>query len=360
MAETSEPSELSEPSEPTPPATLPPETPQPLAAASGDTAQRTTRVSRWARRGRAAAARDDVEAAILDMENRVHDFEAKAREMDARIEARAGRSLTKAVFFGLVLGLSLLFSLIVIKQLFMIFVAALLAFTVYELASALRFAGRDIPRIPLVIAAVGVVPFAFYLGAPGLWWAFLGGVAFVSLWRIIETVRPAMRGPAVSLRTDLAAAVFVLSYVPLLGGFAVVMSAQPNGEWWVLAYLLVVITIDTGAYASGVLFGRHLMAPRISPKKTWEGFAGAVVAATVAGILLAVFMIGTDWWVGVVLAVTLVGVATLGDLTESLIKRDLGIKDISTWLPGHGGFLDRLDSILPSTIAAYVIFTLLG
>jgi len=148
--------------------------------------------------------------------------------------------------------------------------------------------------------------------------------------------------------------------VPLLAGFAVVMTAQPRGEWWVLAFLIVVIAIDTGAYASGVLFGKHPMAPRISPKKTWEGFAGSVVAATLAGILLAVLMIGTEWWVGLILALTLVGVATLGDLTESLIKRDLGIKDISTWLPGHGGFLDRLDSMLPSTIAAYVIFSLLG
>lgn len=336
-----------------------PETPEsaPPAAAPEQTPPRG---ARRPGRGRAASARDEVEAAIHDIENTVHNLEAKAREMDARIEARAGRSLTKAIFFGLVLGFALLFSLIVLKQLFMIFVATLVAFTVYELASALRFAGRDIPRIPLVIAAIGVVPPAFYLGAPGLWWAFLAGVAFVSLWRIIETARPAMRQPGVSLRTDLAAGIFVLSYVPLLAGFAVVMTAQPRGEWWVLAFLIVVIAIDTGAYASGVLFGKHPMAPRISPKKTWEGFAGSVVAATLAGILLAVLMIGTEWWVGLILALTLVGVATLGDLTESLIKRDLGIKDISTWLPGHGGFLDRLDSMLPSTIAAYVIFSLLG
>lgn len=312
------------------------------------------------RRGRAAAARDEVEAAIHDIESKVHDLEAKAREIDARIEARAGRNLTKAIFFGLVLGLSLLFSLIVVKELFMVFAGALVAFTVYELASALRFAGRDIPRLPLVVVSLGMIPAAFYGGAAGLWWAYLGAVGLVSLWRLIETVRPAMRQPGVSLRTDLAAGIFVLSYVPLLAGFAVVMTAQPGGEWWVLAYLIVVIAIDTGAYASGVLFGKHPMAPRISPKKTWEGFAGSVAAATLAGILLAVFMIGTAWWVGLVLALTLVGVATLGDLTESLIKRDLGIKDISTWLPGHGGFLDRLDSMLPSTIAAYVIFSLLG
>ena len=318
------------------------------------------RGSRRLGRDRAAAARGEVQAAIRDVESKVHDLEVKAREMDARIEARAGRNLPKALFFGLVLGLALLFSLIVVKQVFMLFAAALVAFTVYELASALRFAGRDIPRIPLVIASIGVVPPAFYLGAPGLWWAFLAGVAFVSLWRIVETVRPEMRKPGVSLRTDLAAGIFVLSYVPLLAGFAVVMTAQPGGEWWVLAYLIVVIAADTGAYASGVLFGKHLMAPRISPKKTWEGFAGSAVAATLAAILLSVLMIGAEWWVGLVLGLTLVGVATLGDLTESLIKRDLGIKDISTWLPGHGGFLDRLDSMLPSTIAAYVIFSLLG
>jgi phosphatidate cytidylyltransferase len=336
-----------------------PETPESASTAEA-AEQKPARGARRPGRGRAASARDEVEAAIHDIENKVHDLEAKAREMDARIEARAGRSLTKAIFFGLVLGLALLFSLIVIKQVFMLFAAALVAFTVYELASALRFAGRDIPRIPLVIASIGVIPPAFYLGAPGLWWAFLAGVAFVSLWRIVETVRPAMRQPGVSLRTDLAAGIFVMSYVPLLAGFAVVMTAQPGGEWWVLAYLIVVIAIDTGAYASGVLFGKHPMAPRISPKKTWEGFAGSVVAATLAGILLAVLMIGTQWWVGLILGLTLVAVATLGDLTESLIKRDLGIKDISTWLPGHGGFLDRLDSMLPSTIAAYVIFSLLG
>lgn len=312
------------------------------------------------RRGRATSARDEVEAAIHDIESKVHDLEAKAREIDARIEARAGRNLTKAIFFGLVLGLSLLFSLIVIKELFMLFAGALVAFTVYELASALRFAGRDIPRIPIVAVSLAMVPAAFYGGAAGLWWAYLGAVGVVSLWRLVETARPAMRQPGVSLRTDLAAGVFVLSYVPLLAGFAVVMTAQPGGEWWVLAYLIVVIAIDTGAYASGILFGKHPMAPRISPKKTWEGFAGSVLAATIAGILLALFMIGADWWVGLVLGLTLVGVATLGDLTESLIKRDLGIKDISTWLPGHGGFLDRLDSMLPSTIAAYVIFSLLG
>ncbi len=325
-----------------------------------DSVETTVARAPFWRRGRRGKARDDVEAAFHDIESKVHDLEVKAREMDARIEARAGRNLPKAIFFGLVLGFALLFSLIVVKEVFMLFAAALVAFTVYELASALRFAGRDIPRIPLVVAAVALVPAAFYGGAGGLWWAFVVGVLVVSLWRIVELARPSMRAEGITLSTDLAAGIFVLAYVPLLAGFAVVMSAQPGGEWWVLAYLIIVIAIDTGAYAAGVLFGRHPMAPKISPKKTWEGFAGSVVAATVAGVLLAIFMIGTAWWIGLILALALVGAATLGDLTESLIKRDLGIKDISTWLPGHGGFLDRLDSMLPSTVVAYLIFSIVA
>jgi phosphatidate cytidylyltransferase len=98
------------------------------------------------------------------------------------------------------------------------------------------------------------------------------------------------------------------------------------------------------------------MAPLISPKKTWEGFAGSVVAALVAGVLASIFMLQQPWWVGLILGGTMVITATGGDLAESLIKRDLGIKDISTWLPGHGGFLDRLDSILPSAAAAYALY----
>jgi phosphatidate cytidylyltransferase len=118
----------------------------------------------------------------------------------------------------------------------------------------------------------------------------------------------------------------------------------------------VVVSIDTGAYASGLAFGKHKMAPIISPKKTWEGFVGSVAAAIIAGVLLAIFMIGQPWWVGVILGLTMVVTATGGDLAESLVKRDLGIKDISSFLPGHGGFLDRLDSALPSAAAAYALF----
>ena len=158
------------------------------------------------------------------------------------------------------------------------------------------------------------------------------------------------------LLKDLGAGAFIMAYVAFMAGFTVLLTAQDGGQWWTLAFLIVVISVDTGAYATGVAFGKHPMAPTISPKKTWEGFAGSVAAAIIAGVLLAVFMLGQPWWVGVILALTIVATATSGDLAESLIKRDLGIKDISTWLPGHGGFLDRVDSSLLSAAAAYALF----
>jgi phosphatidate cytidylyltransferase len=159
---------------------------------------------------------------------------------------------------------------------------------------------------------------------------------------------------------DLAASALILIYVPFLASFAVLLDSKHGGEWWTLAFLILVIAVDTGAYASGLMFGKHAMAPRISPKKTWEGLAGSVLTALVGGVLLSVFMLQQEWWFGLIFGAVIAFTATTGDLTESLIKRDLGIKDISTWLPGHGGLLDRLDSILPSAAAAYALFLVFG
>ena len=118
--------------------------------------------------------------------------------------------------------------------------------------------------------------------------------------------------------------------------------------------MIIIASTDTGAYASGLMFGKHPMAPKISPKKTWEGFAGSVVAAVTAGTIIAVTMIDQPWYIGSILGLVIVATATTGDLIESLIKRDLATKDASNLLPGHGGFLDRLDSVLPSMFVASV------
>jgi phosphatidate cytidylyltransferase len=286
----------------------------------------------------------------------VSEFEAQVRATNEKINARTGRPLAMALTVGLALGLSLLFSLIFVKELYMLFAGVLVAFTAFELASALRFAGLNIPRLPTVIAAVAVVPASFYWLAEGQWFVTLGGIAFVSLWRLVELVRPSHRGSARSVLRDLGAGVFVMLYIAFLASFTVVLTAQDGGQWWTLAFLIVVVVSDIGAYASGLSFGKHPMAPTISPNKTWEGFAGAAAASIIAGVLLAIFMLSQPAWVGIVFGLVILGTATMGDLAESLIKRDLGIKDISTWLPGHGGFLDRVDSSLMSAAAGYALF----
>lgn len=319
---------------------------------------------RWYRRAdieaRAEAKRDEIRAQVnatgVELRAQMKATRAQIDHANELIEERTGRNLPLAILIGLAMGFAMLFSLIVVKELFMIVAAFLIGFTAFELASALRSAGRRVPRWPTVIAALVMVPAAFYLGDEGKWLAALAGVAFVVLWRVAELANPKLRGRAQDVLRDLAAGTFIQIYVPFLASFAVLLTAKPGGEWWTLAFLIIVISIDTGAYATGLTFGKHPMAPRISPKKTWEGFAGSVAAAFTAGILLSIFMIGQPWWFGLVFGSVIVATATIGDLTESLIKRDLGVKDISTWLPGHGGFLDRMDSILPSSAAAYVLF----
>jgi len=302
-----------------------------------------------------------AQEARADLEARAQEARAQFDVTQEKIRARTGRNLLAAIGIGVVLGAVFLVSLIIFKWLFIIFGAGLIGFTVFELSSALRQAGRDVPRVASTVVAVAVVPLAFFFHVQGLWLATIGAVILVSLYRLVElAVRPSHRTGARAVWLDLGAGALIQVYVTFMAGFYLVLTGSNGGEWWTLASIITVVATDTGAYAAGLLLGRHKMAPNISPGKTWEGFAGSIVVAIVAGILLAVLMLHQPWWVGLVMGVLLALVGTAGDLTESLIKRDIGIKDISTWLPGHGGFFDRLDSILPSAAVAYVIFVIVG
>lgn len=313
------------------------------------------RAKRWWQLRRAEVeARADATVKELQAQ-----FEATRHQLEAAnevIEARTGRNLIAAIVIGLALGLTVMFSLIYMPVLFMVFTTIVVAFGSFELATALRLAGYRVPRVAIVLVAIATIPAAFFLSDEGKWLALLTGAVVVALWRLVEFAFPRWRRSGRRLWEDLAVGALVLVYVPFLAGFAVLLASKPAGALWTLAAVIVVVATDTGAYASGLLLGKHPMAPRISPKKTWEGFAGSVLCAVTAGILLATLMLGQPWWVGLVMGLVLCGTATLGDLTESLIKRDLGVKDMSSWLPGHGGFLDRLDSILPSCAAAYILF----
>jgi phosphatidate cytidylyltransferase len=295
-----------------------------------------------------------------EIEAQLHGARDRFDAVNEKLEARTGRNLFMAVLIGVALGGSMLLSLIFVKELFMVVGAVLIAFTTYELSTALRAAGRDVPRVPTVVGGVLVVPAAWFFEGPGQWYGVLAVIGVVSVWRIVEMAIPSARATRRNLVLDLAAGAFIQAYITLLGTFAVRLAAADGGEWWTLGFIILVVLVDTGAYASGLLFGKHPMAPRISPKKTWEGFAGAALLTMTGGVLIAVLMLGQDWWVGLVLGAAIVVTAVVGDLSESLIKRDLGVKDMSGWLPGHGGFLDRLDSLFPSAVIAYALFLLVA
>ena len=297
---------------------------------------------------------DDLRDEIRQrFEERKQQFE----ETNARIEKRAGRNLVFAISSGLVFGAVILLSLFFSKPVFSLVVSALIVVALIELATAYRVSGRRVPRIGVVVSGLLILSGAYWFGAAGMLLGFAGALVVLTVWRLVEGLLPQFEVDTRTLVRDVFAGMFILAYVALLGSFAILIVQTPDGQRWVLALVAIVVAVDIGAYAAGVSLGKHKMTPRISPNKTWEGFGGAVIAGGAVAVACAVFLLDEPWWVGAILGSLLVISATVGDLTESLIKRNLGVKDMSTWVPGHGGFLDRLDSMLPSTVP--VLFMLL-
>ncbi|MCW4459349.1 phosphatidate cytidylyltransferase [Microbacterium sp. MPKO10] len=313
------------------------------------------------RRHTARRRRADLQAQLRvtreDIERQVRDGRERFDQVNERIEARTGRNLFLAIIIGVVLGAGLVASLIFVKVVFVIFATIIVGFTAFELAQALRRTGRFVDPVAAAISAVVIIGTAYFIDAPSRGMVLAGGIAFVVVFRLVAQMASGSTRGVKDIISDLATAAFIQIYVPWLASFAVVLVAQENGEWWTLGFIILVVSVDIGAYVAGLSFGKHAMAPMISPNKTWEGFAGAAACSILVGILLALFMIGQPWWIGVILGLLILGSATVGDLTESMIKRDMGIKDMSSWLPGHGGFLDRLDSILPSAAVMFGVYT---
>lgn len=265
---------------------------------------------------------------------------------------RAGRNLPAAVASAVVLLAAIAGSLAFFKTAFMVIVAIAVVVAIWELHRGMLAKGIDIPEQPLMVGGVVMVVVAYLWGAPALVTATAVTALVVMLWLLRRGVDGFVQNST--------AAVFTLIYVPFLGSFVALMLSE-GGDWTtsmslddgvrgIITFILVTIASDIGGYVAGVLFGRHPMAPVISPKKSWEGFVGSAVFCVAAGIGLVVWLLHGDWWVGVALGLIAVVMATLGDLCESVIKRDLGIKDMSQIIPGHGGLMDRLDSLL-ATIA---------
>ncbi|CAM3297382.1 phosphatidate cytidylyltransferase [Nocardioides dubius] len=264
---------------------------------------------------------------------------------------RAGRNLPAAIGSAVVLLSAIAASLWFYKTAFMVIVAVAVVVALWELGRGLAAKGIDLPEQPLMVGGVVMVVVAYFWGAPALVTATAVTALVVMLWLLRRGVDGYVK--------NASASVFTLIYVPFLGSFVALLLAEggatdfdrwDDGVKGIVVFILVTIASDIGGYVAGVLFGKHPMAPVISPKKSWEGFAGSALFCVLAGWALVVYLLDGDWWVGVLLGLIAVVMATLGDLCESVMKRDLGIKDMSQIIPGHGGLMDRLDSLL-ATIA---------
>lgn len=270
-----------------------------------------------------------------------------APPVSAKKASRAGRNLPAAIASGMVLGAAVVCSLVFWKPAFMLIVVAAVLVAVWELAGAFATGEIRLAREPVMAGGVVMVLSAYLFGAPALVTATAVTALVTMLWRL--------RGGVAGYVMDTTAAVFTIVYVPFLGGFVALLLAEHHGALAIVTFVLVTTASDIGGYAVGVIAGKHPMARVISPKKSWEGFAGSAVSCVVAGWLSVSYLLDGRWWVGVLLGLLAVVMATLGDLCESVIKRDIGIKDMSQIVPGHGGLMDRLDSILATAAPTWLL-----
>jgi len=266
---------------------------------------------------------------------------------------RAGRDLPKAIASGVTLGGILALTLAFFEPAFMVVVAIALVVAIWELHRGLSAKGIDIPEQPLMVGGVIMLVLAYVWGAPALVTATAVTALVIMLWVLRRGVSGFVQ--------NASAAVFSLIYVAFLMSFVGLMLNETTsmdydaGQRGMVTFVLVTVISDIGGYAAGVLFGRHPMAPVISPKKSWEGFAGSVLSCVAAGVALTIYFLHAEWWVGILLGLSAAVMATLGDLVESVMKRDLGIKDMSQIIPGHGGLMDRLDSLLATIAPIWLI-----
>jgi phosphatidate cytidylyltransferase len=262
---------------------------------------------------------------------------------------RAGRNLPAAIAVGVGLGGLVVASLFVVKWLFIGLAAVAVLIAVVELGRAMSVRGARVPVVPIALGGVAMLVSSYLSGSEALVITLLLTVAACAVWQLAERDGNYLQ--------DVSAGAFVALYVPFLASFTALMLSADDGPRRVVALIATVVCNDVGGYAVGVLAGRHPMAPSVSPKKSWEGFGGSLAACALAGGLLLTLLLQGTWWQGVLFGVAIAIAATLGDFGESMIKRDLGIKDMSNLLPGHGGIMDRLDSML---VAAPVAWLLLG
>lgn len=270
-----------------------------------------------------------------------------AAEKPAAPTGKAGRNLPVAIAVGVLLGAAVIASLFVWRPAFVLLAAIAIAGAIWEMTRAVEPVGARPPLVPLLVGGPAIVVLAWFAGLEAMVLGLVLTVVALLVWRLGE-------GPA-GYQRDVIFATLIAVYVPFLAGFAVLLVKPDDGAFRVTITLAAAVLSDVGGYAMGSLFGRHPMAPTVSPKKSWEGFVGSMCASAVGGAILFVFMLADSWWQGALFGIGVALAATLGDLGESVMKRDLGIKDMGRLLPGHGGLMDRLDSLLFAVPTGYLL-----
>lgn len=267
---------------------------------------------------------------------------------------RTGRNLPVAIGVGVVLGGLALLTLLTVKATFLIYMGAALAIGLHELASAFKTKDINLPLVPVALGGAAMVTAAYWAAGGAVMAAFALTVLAILVYR--------MFGGTDGYVKDVTAGVFATAYLPLLGATVAAMLAPPDGGKRVLVFIVLAVCSDIGGYFAGItltpLTGGHKMAPVISPKKTWEGLAGSAFLCVVAGAVMLPALLHGHWWQGVITGIAALAAAVFGDLAESMIKRDLAIKDMGTLLPGHGGILDRIDSLLACAPVVWLLLAL--
>ena len=267
------------------------------------------------------------------------------------INKRAGRKLIPSIAVSLVI-LGIVFGALKLNPVFFatfVWIAMLIA--IREIVRAYKAGDIDLPALPLYIAATGILGATWFWNIEGLSASLALTIPNVMVFLLLLSPKDFVKRST--------AAVFAIFYIPFLAGFVLLLAHDHNPIPKIFTLVVLVTFNDTFAYFSGVLFGKHLMAPEISPKKTWEGLAGAIVATTVGAALVFAFVLHERWWLGIIVGILGVITATCGDLIESAVKRDLRIKDMGAILPGHGGILDRVDSLLFTAPSVWFVFELI-
>ncbi len=265
---------------------------------------------------------------------------------------RAGRNLPLASATGIVLAIGALAAAWWHPLAFAVVIYAFCTAAAIEWRNALAHRGMHVSLVPVLMATAGMGVATWYGRGEGLVVALLVASAGVVAWRIVDD-------RIENTLSDSLVGILTLMWIPFLGSFILLLELADDGWTRVMVLVVAVVLNDTFALFSGMLFGRRKLLPRVSPKKTWEGAIGGAVFGIVGASVVALLLIDGQWWVGTAVGAAAVVAAILGDLAESALKRDISVKDMSSAIPGHGGVLDRLDSMLPAAAAAYVVFALL-